>query len=162
MTGKPVGMPIAHPVPFLGRGEEDVGATVVGLVDALHPGVGDEDARHLVVGDVSEQLVDAATPPGLAGGEEVAVGAELRVGIVLPSRLCQYPVTGCVDGTSASFVQRGVVIAWLRAHQDRRCTLSKHLDPKLNADLVQSGPHSGADQGRMMLVATGGGSRPAT
>ncbi|MFD9435719.1 hypothetical protein [Streptomyces sp. NPDC060002] len=27
MTGKPVGMPIAHPVPFLGRGEENVGAT---------------------------------------------------------------------------------------------------------------------------------------
>ena len=38
MTGKPLGMPIAHPVPFLRRGEEDVGATVVGVVDALHPG----------------------------------------------------------------------------------------------------------------------------
>lgn len=82
MTGKPVGMPIAHPVPFLGR-EEDIGATVVGVVDALHPGVGDEDSRHLVVGDVSEQLVDAATPPGPAGGEEVAVRAELRLRIVL-------------------------------------------------------------------------------
>ncbi|MCX5254917.1 hypothetical protein OOK27_12170 [Streptomyces canus] len=44
-------MPIAHPVPFLGPGEEDIGATVVGVVDALHAGVGDEDARHLVVGD---------------------------------------------------------------------------------------------------------------
>lgn len=54
MTGKPVGMPIAHLVPFLRRGEEDVGATVVGVVDALHAGVGDEDSRHLVVGDVSE------------------------------------------------------------------------------------------------------------
>ncbi|MER5950185.1 hypothetical protein ABT127_29445 [Streptomyces sp. NPDC001904] len=32
-------MPIAHPVPFLGRGEENVGATVVGVVDGLHPGV---------------------------------------------------------------------------------------------------------------------------
>jgi hypothetical protein len=31
-------MTIAHPVPFLGRGEEDVGATVVGVVDALHSG----------------------------------------------------------------------------------------------------------------------------
>lgn len=39
MTGKPVGMAIAHPVPLVGRSEEDVGATVVGVVDALHPGV---------------------------------------------------------------------------------------------------------------------------
>ncbi|MEO3751687.1 hypothetical protein [Streptomyces sp. B6B3] len=28
-------MPITHPIPFLGRGEENVGATVVGVVDAL-------------------------------------------------------------------------------------------------------------------------------
>jgi hypothetical protein len=77
-------MPIVHPVPFLGRGEEDVGATVVGVVDVLHPGVGDEDSRHLVIiGDVTEQLVDAATSPRSTGGEEVTVGAKLRLRIVL-------------------------------------------------------------------------------
>ncbi|MFJ8393550.1 Scr1 family TA system antitoxin-like transcriptional regulator [Streptomyces sp. NPDC094144] len=75
-----MGTPIAHPVPFLGRGVEDVGATVVGVVDALHPGVGDEDARHLVVGDVSEQVVDAATAPGPAGDEEVDARASARLG----------------------------------------------------------------------------------
>ncbi|MFE4800503.1 hypothetical protein ACFRFL_37200 [Streptomyces sp. NPDC056708] len=63
-------------------------------MDALHPGVGDEDARHLVVGDVSEQLVDAATLPGPAGGEEVAVRAELRVGIVLHEQALPIPGDG--------------------------------------------------------------------
>jgi hypothetical protein len=87
-------MPIAHLVPFLGRGEEDVCATVVGVVDALHPGVGDEDSRHLVVGDVSEQLVDAATPPGSAGGEEVAVCAESRIRIVLHQQTLPIPRGG--------------------------------------------------------------------
>ncbi|MDQ1064966.1 hypothetical protein QFZ32_000405 [Streptomyces canus] len=82
MTGKPVAVPIAHPVPFLGRGEEDVGATIVGMVDALHAGVGDEDSRHPVVGDFSERLVDAAALPGPADGEEVAVRTELRVRVV--------------------------------------------------------------------------------
>ncbi|WP_302828528.1 hypothetical protein [Streptomyces sp. BV286] len=38
MAGEPVAVSIAHPVPFLGRGKEDVGATVVGVVDALYPG----------------------------------------------------------------------------------------------------------------------------
>jgi hypothetical protein len=65
------------------------------VVDALHAGVGDEDSRHLVVGDVSKQVVDAATPPGPAGGEEVAVRAELRSGSSSISRLCQYPRGGC-------------------------------------------------------------------
>jgi hypothetical protein len=87
-------MPIAHLVPFLRRGEEDVGVTVVGVVDALHPGVGDEDSRHLVVGDVSEQLVDAATPPGPADGEEVAVRTELRVRIVLHQQTLPIPRDG--------------------------------------------------------------------
>ncbi|MFE7245634.1 hypothetical protein [Streptomyces sp. NPDC057582] len=64
------------------------------MADALHPGVGDEDSRHLVVGDVSEQLVDAATPPGPTGGEEVAVGAELRVGIVLHQQALPIPRDG--------------------------------------------------------------------
>ncbi|MFC9292441.1 hypothetical protein, partial [Streptomyces sp. NPDC057052] len=72
MTGKPVGVPIAHPVTFLGHGEEDVGATAVGVVDAPHPGVGDEDSRHLAVGDVSEQPVDAATPPAPAAARHAA------------------------------------------------------------------------------------------
>ncbi|MFD3505217.1 hypothetical protein ACFWWT_35820 [Streptomyces sp. NPDC058676] len=102
-------MSIAHPVPFLGRGKEDVGATVVGVVDALHPGVGDEDARHLVIGDVSEQLVDAATPPGLEGGERWQYVRNSGSGSSSTSRLCQYPVTGCDDGTSASVVQSGVI-----------------------------------------------------
>ncbi|MBU8547445.1 hypothetical protein ACIGKG_35125 [Streptomyces rochei] len=75
-------MPIAHLVPLVGRGEKDVGTTVVGVVDALHAGVGDEDSGHLVVSGISEQVVDAAALPGSAGCEEVAVGAELRVGIV--------------------------------------------------------------------------------
>ncbi|MFE4823739.1 hypothetical protein ACFRFU_46730 [Streptomyces sp. NPDC056704] len=87
-------MAIAHPVPFLERGEEDVGATVVGVVDALHPAVSDEDSRHLVVGSVSEQLVDAATPPGSAGGEKVAVRAELRVRIVLYQQTLPIPRNG--------------------------------------------------------------------
>ena len=94
MTGKPVGIPIAHPVPFLGRGEENVSATVVGVVDAQKPGVGDEDARHLVVGDVSEQIVDATTPPGPAGDEEVAVRAERRVRIVLHQQALPIPGDG--------------------------------------------------------------------
>ncbi|MFJ8050008.1 hypothetical protein [Streptomyces luteogriseus] len=64
------------------------------MVDALHPGVGDEDARHLVIGDVSEQLVDAATPPGLAGGKKVAVRAELRVRIVLHQQALPIPRDG--------------------------------------------------------------------
>ncbi|MFE4830777.1 hypothetical protein [Streptomyces sp. NPDC056672] len=84
-------MPIAQTVPFLGRGEEDVGATVVGVVDALHAGVGDEDSRHLVVGDVSDQLVDTATPPGPADGEAVTVRAELRIRIVATSGPCILP-----------------------------------------------------------------------
>lgn len=83
MTGKPVGMPIAQLVPLAGRGKEDVGATVVGVVDALHAGVGDEGSRHLVVGGTPEQAVDAAALPGPTGGEEVAVRAELGVGVVL-------------------------------------------------------------------------------
>ncbi|MFJ4536639.1 hypothetical protein ACIP39_11810 [Streptomyces tibetensis] len=43
VTGKPVGVLIAHLVPFFARGEEDVGTTVVGVVDALHAGVGEPD-----------------------------------------------------------------------------------------------------------------------
>ncbi len=85
------GRPCGHPVPVLGRGEENVGATVVGVVDALHPGVGDEDARHLVVGDVSEQPVDTATP---TGGEEVAVRAECRVRIVFHQQALPIPGDG--------------------------------------------------------------------
>lgn len=83
VAGKPVGMPIARPIPFPGRSKEDIGAAVVGVVDASHLGVGDEDSRHLVVSDVTERLVEAAISPGSAGGEEVAVGTELRVWIVL-------------------------------------------------------------------------------
>jgi hypothetical protein len=39
-------------------------------------------------------------------GEEVAVRAELRSST---SKLCQYPVPGFTDGTSASVVQSGVM-----------------------------------------------------
>jgi hypothetical protein len=65
------------------------------VVDALHAGVGDEDSRHLVVGGISEQVVDAAALPGPVDGEEVAVRAELRSGSSSISRLCQYPRGGC-------------------------------------------------------------------
>lgn len=53
------------------------------MVDASHLRVGDEDPRHLVVSDVTEQLVEAAISPRPADDEEVAVGAELRVRIAL-------------------------------------------------------------------------------
>lgn len=53
MSGKPDGVSVAHPVPLLGRGQEDIGAAVVGMVDAPHQDVGDEDAGHLVIGDVA-------------------------------------------------------------------------------------------------------------
>lgn len=82
MAGKPVSVPIAKPVPFRRTGEEDVGASVVRVVNAFHPDVGNEDVRHLVVGDLTQQAVDAATLPGVAVGEEVVVGAELWIGVV--------------------------------------------------------------------------------
>ncbi|MFI0091826.1 hypothetical protein ACH4OZ_37270 [Streptomyces bobili] len=84
-------MPIAHPIAFFGCGEEDVGTTVVGVVDALHAGVGNEDSRHLVVGGISEQVVDAAALPGPVCGEEVAVRAERRVRIVLNQQALPIP-----------------------------------------------------------------------
>jgi hypothetical protein len=59
-----------------------------------HTDVGDEDAPHLVVGDVSEQLVDAATLPGPARGEEVAVRAECRVRIVFHQQALPLPGDG--------------------------------------------------------------------
>jgi hypothetical protein len=102
-------MPIAHLVPLVGCDQEDVGATVVGVVDALHAGVGDEDSGHLVVGGISEQVVDAAALPGPAGGEEVAVLRNSGSGSSSTSKLCQYPVPGFTDGTSASVVQAGVM-----------------------------------------------------
>lgn len=83
-------MPIAQLVPLAGRGKEDVGATVVGVVDALHAGVGDEDSRHLVVGGIPEQAVDAAALPGPTGGKEVAVYVRNSgSGSSSTSRLCQ-------------------------------------------------------------------------
>jgi hypothetical protein len=68
--------------------------TVVGVVDALHANVGDEDSRHLVVGGIPEQVVDAAALPGPACGEEVAVRAELRVGIVRHQQALPIPRSG--------------------------------------------------------------------
>lgn len=53
-TGKPVGMPLACQISLLGRGEEDVSAPVIGIVDALHLSVGDENSRHLVVSNLTE------------------------------------------------------------------------------------------------------------
>jgi hypothetical protein len=53
------------------------------MVDALRPGVGDEDACNPVVGYFSQKLVDASPLPGPAGDEEVGAGTKFRVGIVL-------------------------------------------------------------------------------
>ncbi|MFB7570255.1 hypothetical protein [Streptomyces sp. NPDC056165] len=49
-------MPVAEPVPFGRSGEEDVGTAVIGMVNALHPDVCDEDVRHLVICDVASAL----------------------------------------------------------------------------------------------------------
>lgn len=101
-------MPIAHSVPFLGRGEEDVGATVVGVVDALHQAVGDEDPCHLVVGSVSEQLVDAAVLPRQLGGEEVTVRAELWLWIVLHQQALPIACVWFEQWDLGSVAQKGV------------------------------------------------------
>lgn len=42
MAGQPVDVLRAKAVPLRGRGEDDVRSTVVGVVDALETGVGDE------------------------------------------------------------------------------------------------------------------------
>ncbi|MEV6945041.1 hypothetical protein AB0N07_24150 [Streptomyces sp. NPDC051172] len=50
--------------------------------------------RHLAVGNIPEQLVDAARPPGAADDEEVAVGAEIRVWVVLHQQALPIPRGG--------------------------------------------------------------------
>jgi len=75
-------MPIAEPIALFARGEKDVGTAVVGMVNAFHPGIGYEDASDLVVGYLSQEVVNASVPPGSASEEEVGIGAELRVRII--------------------------------------------------------------------------------
>ncbi|MFI7497720.1 hypothetical protein ACIBVL_04270 [Streptomyces sp. NPDC049687] len=64
------------------------------MVDALHAGVGDENSRHLVVGGISEQVVDAAALPGPVCGEEMAIRVELGVRIVLNQQALPIPRGG--------------------------------------------------------------------
>lgn len=75
-------MPVAHPVPFPGGGEDDVGAAVVRVVDAGEVRVRDEDAGQAVVGGGAEQRVDAAAPPAAAVGVEVPPGVALGIRVV--------------------------------------------------------------------------------
>ncbi|MFI6275795.1 hypothetical protein [Streptomyces sp. NPDC050988] len=60
MAGEPVDVPAAHPVPLLGRGEDDVRTAVVRVVDAAESRIGEEYLGERVVCDASQQIVGAA------------------------------------------------------------------------------------------------------
>lgn len=107
MPGKPVGMPTAQLVPLAGRGKEDVGATVVGVVDALHAGVGDEDSRHLVVGGIPKQAgcenvprhpdtgrAACTRPEGNRANAAATAPSDLSARLLTPAALDRAPGSG--------------------------------------------------------------------
>lgn len=79
MARQPVGVEAAESVAFLGGGQDDVRATVVGVVDAPKFRVGDEDLPEHIVRDGTQQRVDAAAFPGAPVGVEVGVEVELGI-----------------------------------------------------------------------------------